>query len=409
MDDDLDEITRKLADDADDLDLDLGLDLDLDDAGLGLEDEAINLLDENPSAPPGSLPRGGLDYEDPSSKPAASFADSLRAERANSKTAAENPAADLDHQGPDSVLDDDDPMLLLDEELVMDKDSNDGGILTIAALVLAVLGVSVAGFATFQTMSASEQISQLAGQMENPDTSAQLVELHNKQAQTDEKLTQIETRLTAEASSLKDINDRLGLILEENAPAKLETVEQQLKGLTGKIAAVEKRMDSSQKQAEAQQESLRSEFSEHLRKLSTNPPPSQVTASTDPTAVRTATPRAAAPSMPGEQVLSLPDPQASSPAATQATTGPSEPPVSGVKGLWVANLASFTSEKDAQRVLQQLQRHGIFPKKKQVTVKGKTWYRLYVDGFANMQAAQRYANSVKSKPGLSQAWAGRAD
>ncbi|QFY88907.1 SPOR domain-containing protein [Magnetovirga frankeli] len=404
MDDELDEITRKLADDAGELDLDS-------EADLGLDDDVIDLLDDAPSLPPSGR---GLDYDEPDLGATASFAETLQAQQQTAAPSAD-PITDTQQQGPDSALDDDDPLLLLDEELVMDKDANDGGILTIAALVLALLGISVAGFATFQNRETGAQIEALGSQLENPPPDPRLTELEAVVVQNDKKLTQIQAQQDTDASHLKDLDTRLEQLLEEtrkdDTAAQLKTIGQELKGLGSKLGRLEQRMESNQGRFEQQQEALRSEFSDRLNKLSTDPPPSQATASTDPSAVRILGPQTGAPPGPTGSVPSSAPPPGEQPQAARPGTAAAEPaPPSDVggQGLWVANLASFNSDRDASRILKQLQGHGIFPKKRQVQVKGKTWYRLYVEGFANATAAKRYVNKVKDKPGLSRAWVGRA-
>lgn len=390
MDKDLDEITNKLADDADEL--------DLNDADFEADDEVINLLNDEPSALPSDA---GLDYEEPDDEAASGFAATLEAQQATTSMKTDKRSPQIDTVETDSFLDDDDPMLLLDEELEMDKDSNDGGILTLAALILAVVGISVAAFAAYQGMSASEQLGSLSSYLENPPDNPKITELENLLSQNDEKLAHVETQLNKDASGIKDLEERLGLVLEQSrtddSSAKLDAINQKLSGLSNKLAALEKRIDSSQSEVQRQQEALRSEFTDHLRKLATNPPPSQVSASTDPSAVQVLKPTA--PAAPVEaQVLTPPPAKTAAPAAVEKSAGP-----------WVANLASFASERDATRIIKQLQGHGIFPKTRKVLVKGKTWYRLYIDGFANASAAKRYIDKVKSKPGLSQAWVGKAE
>jgi hypothetical protein len=419
--DDLDDITRKLADDADELDLDS-------EADLGAEDDVINLLEDEASFSTPSLPRGGgLDYEQPDLR-AASFAETLQQQQAGRQQTSKPAAADEPDSGPDSLLDDDDPMLLIDEELLMDKDANDGGILTLAALVLALLGLGVAGFATFQNLGLGEQIGALASQLETPPPDPKLPELEAMIGQNDKKLAQLQAQQTTDSGAIKDLSNRFDLLLEEtrkeDTNAKLETISQEIKGLGGKLSAMEQRLNTSQGQLEQQQEALRSEFSDRLSKLSTNPPPSQVSASTRPEAVKGGlilqpqtgqAPSSPPPSPPPPSVTGF-DPlaqQGPADAGNAPDNGPQNGSADGAGeepagGLWVANLASFNQERDASRTLKQLQGHGIFPKKRKVEVKGQIWYRLYVDGFANATAARRYVDKVKGKPGLSRAWVGKA-
>jgi cell division protein FtsN len=386
IDEELENIGDKLAQDVDDI--------DLEDANLHGDDEAINLLDDFKPTPPAD---SGLSYEDPNNS-SSDFASALQSAQ-NDRQASESPSGKMSAQEDDSFLDDDDPMLLLDEELIMDKESNEGGILTIAALVLAVVGIAIAGFSTWQNINSSSQITELTNRLDNPpppEPDPKLIEIESMLSQTDKKLSTIDTRLHSDAASLKDLDDRLRLILEEQQKfaaqtGKLEGIETQLKGLGDKIGSIDGRISENQKQLEAQQQEMRTEFTAQLQTLSTTPPPAKVTAATDPAAVAV-------------QTL-----QPAKKDTTTSTSKPASTAKTGSSGPWVANLASFRAERDALRLLKSLQRHGIFPKKRKIYAKGKSWYRLYVDGFANMRAANRYIEKVKGKPGLNQAWAGRAN
>lgn len=71
---------------------------------------------------------------------------------------------------------------------------------------------------------------------------------------------------------------------------------------------------------------------------------------------------------------------------------------------WSVNLISFTKERYAQGVARSYARRGIPARVKAVTVKGRTWYRLYVPGFQNQRAAESYARMVEDTLRLKSVW-----
>jgi cell division septation protein DedD len=393
MDDELDAIAGKLADDAD---FDLG---DLDD-GAG-----IDLLEGSqlPSFPDDS---SGLSYEDPDDS-YSRIADHRKEAPAIQPPPAMAPPEPSAKSDDEKFLDDEDPMLLLDEEINVDKQANNGGILTIVALVLALIGAAIAGTATWLTLGIKGQLSQLATQITTPAPQAPDPKLE----ELDAKLSEMTKQLHANEATLKDHGDRLALLVTEGTngnelETKLAAFEKQLSGLSNKLGGTETSINQTRSQLEKQHEQLRTEFNTRINGLSTNPPPRQVTASTNPAAVKPEASTVVASTAPAQVKQHAPA-QPESKSAPEAPAAASHP--AKANGAWVVNLASYPSEQDAANILKKLQKHGIFPQKRRVEVKGQTWYRLYVDGFANQAAAQRYVKTVQQIPELHQAWAGRAD
>lgn len=418
MDDDLDAIAGKLADDTE---------LNLDDLDGGPD---IDLL-EGSHLPPFADDSSRLSYEDPDDH----YVSSRLVESRKEVTASQPPPTKTPPEPPEKhddngFLDDEDPMLLLDEEINVDKDAHNGGILAIAALVLALIGAVVAGTATWLTLDIKGQLSELATQLSQPAASApdsKLQELETRLTDTAKLLAGTQSQLHATEATLKGHGDRLDLMLAEGKrgdepDGRLETVEKQIIGMNTKLDATETSIGQTRVQLERQQEQLRMEFNTRFNSLSTNPPPRPVTASTDPAAVK-AEPAVVASTDPTRvkqppvaQVESTAAPKAKQPQAAQPAIQPKPAPEAAPApkpgkgaGAWVVNLASYTNERDASNIMKKLQKQGIFPQTRRVEAKGQTWYRLYVDGFANQDAAQRYVKTVQKMPELKQAWAGRAD
>jgi cell division septation protein DedD len=74
------------------------------------------------------------------------------------------------------------------------------------------------------------------------------------------------------------------------------------------------------------------------------------------------------------------------------------------KAKWKVNVASFNKSSSADKVLKNLRGRGIDVKKSRVNIKGKTWYRLFVDGFTTKTQADKYVAKLKKLPGLTDPW-----
>ena len=82
--------------------------------------------------------------------------------------------------------------------------------------------------------------------------------------------------------------------------------------------------------------------------------------------------------------------------------------VSGVVAdNWIVNLASLSTQQQAQQALNKLQRAGVAPLIQETVVKGKRVYRLSVDGFATRDAALKFIAHAKSSLGFDGGWARR--
>lgn len=84
-------------------------------------------------------------------------------------------------------------------------------------------------------------------------------------------------------------------------------------------------------------------------------------------------------------------------ASTSAVTSA---PVTG----WVVNLVSVDSQYAADKALKRYQAQGISAEIFPVKVKGKTWYRIRITGFANKQEAATQKKYLASKHGIKNAW-----
>jgi len=71
---------------------------------------------------------------------------------------------------------------------------------------------------------------------------------------------------------------------------------------------------------------------------------------------------------------------------------------------WVVNLASVDSKRAARKILNRYKAQGIPVKIYAAVVKGKTWYRLRIGGFANKQKAIAQKNYLATKHGIKDAW-----
>ncbi len=80
------------------------------------------------------------------------------------------------------------------------------------------------------------------------------------------------------------------------------------------------------------------------------------------------------------------------------------PPHAQQNPSWSVNLASFAKEGDAHRLARAFSSRGVSADMKPVTVKGQTWFRLYVAGFQNQEAAEAYARRVEKDLQLGSVW-----
>jgi CII-binding regulator of phage lambda lysogenization HflD len=74
---------------------------------------------------------------------------------------------------------------------------------------------------------------------------------------------------------------------------------------------------------------------------------------------------------------------------------------------WTVNLISFKQEWYAKRKAAEFDKQGIPVDIMTVVIKGETWYRLRVKGFATKTAASDYAGKVKKSLNLTSVWVTR--
>lgn len=77
------------------------------------------------------------------------------------------------------------------------------------------------------------------------------------------------------------------------------------------------------------------------------------------------------------------------------------------KGPWVVNLLSVSSRPEAERERNRLADMGIKAEIGSADVKGQTWYRIRVAGFASASKAQDFGDRIAVQTGLKGAWAGK--
>jgi len=76
-------------------------------------------------------------------------------------------------------------------------------------------------------------------------------------------------------------------------------------------------------------------------------------------------------------------------------------------GEWVINLSSHTTEAQAKREQERLQKLGLNADISTATVKDKTWYRIRINNFTTKDEARAQLNDVKERSGIKDAWISR--
>jgi len=71
---------------------------------------------------------------------------------------------------------------------------------------------------------------------------------------------------------------------------------------------------------------------------------------------------------------------------------------------WVVNLASVDSQYSAEKALKRYKKQGIPAEMYATVLKGKTWYRLRIGGFASKQEAIAQKKYLAVKHGIKDAW-----
>ncbi len=89
------------------------------------------------------------------------------------------------------------------------------------------------------------------------------------------------------------------------------------------------------------------------------------------------------------------------PARLHASTSPvTAMPTTG----WVLNLVSVDSQYSAEKALKRYKKQGIPAEIYPAVIKGKTWYRLRIGGFASKQEAIAQKKYLAVKHGIKDAW-----
>ncbi len=92
-------------------------------------------------------------------------------------------------------------------------------------------------------------------------------------------------------------------------------------------------------------------------------------------------------------------------APMQAGSGSnnSPPPTTG-HGNWIINLESFHAQNDARAYVARLTQHEIHADMVAVNIRGTTWYRVRVTGYASKQDAEKQRRILGKALNLNSAW-----
>jgi len=110
------------------------------------------------------------------------------------------------------------------------------------------------------------------------------------------------------------------------------------------------------------------------------------------------------------QAAAEPATAAKAPGAQPGTTKTEEKAAAEPKpkaprtGAWGINLLSFNTRDRSEREQERLQKKGVETVIREANVKGATWYRLRVEGFANAKEAKVYVTQHRNDPDFSDAW-----
>ncbi len=150
------------------------------------------------------------------------------------------------------------------------------------------------------------------------------------------------------------------------------------------IQRLEKRISSLEQQSSQQRDAL-NQRTEHLQQ--------QISSLNDQLAKQAVTQRPA-------PHAKTPTPRPK-PARSHASTSPmTSMPTTG----WVVNLVSVDSQHSAEKALKRYKKQGIPAEIYSTVLKGKTWYRLRIGGFASKQEAIAQKKYLTVKHGIKDAW-----
>jgi len=77
------------------------------------------------------------------------------------------------------------------------------------------------------------------------------------------------------------------------------------------------------------------------------------------------------------------------------------------QGIWVVNLVSLNNAAAAVHELERMKRLGIPAENVKAEIRGKTWYRIRVPGFASAKEANRQRKLLATKLGIQDTWIGK--
>ncbi|EAU54128.1 SPOR domain-containing protein [Mariprofundus ferrooxydans] len=83
---------------------------------------------------------------------------------------------------------------------------------------------------------------------------------------------------------------------------------------------------------------------------------------------------------------------------------PTVTPATSHRGEWVINIVSLDSLSAANKEQSRLRKRGLRTEVAEITVHGRTWYRVRSQGFVSKEAADRYKQTLASKYGIKDAW-----
>ena len=96
-------------------------------------------------------------------------------------------------------------------------------------------------------------------------------------------------------------------------------------------------------------------------------------------------------------------------SATAAAALQTANPVAGnTQVTWHLNIASLTNPDQANRIVLQASEQGIEAAKEYVTVNGKGYWRVFVNGFESKHEAASHAALIKERLGLKEFWISKA-
>lgn len=102
---------------------------------------------------------------------------------------------------------------------------------------------------------------------------------------------------------------------------------------------------------------------------------------------------------------------AAAPATAQPippAAAPPEPAMQKSADTWHLNLSSFTSQAEADRFVRLALARGIGTSREYVSVNGKNYWRVFIDGFASEQEAASRAAAIRDSLGLRDVWIRKA-